>query len=77
MKTQNDNVYALYLNEIKSYPLLSESEEKSLLKKIASGDEAAKTRFINSNLRLVISIAGRFADSKTPFMDLIQEGNIG
>ena len=40
MKTQNDNVYALYLNEIKSYPLLSESEEKSLLKKIASGDNA-------------------------------------
>ena len=77
MKTQNDNVYALYLNEIKSYPLLSESEEKSLLKKIAAGDEKAKTRFINSNLRLVISIAGRFADSKTPFMDLIQEGNIG
>ena len=77
MKTQNDTVYALYLNEIKSYPLLSESEEKSLLKKIAAGDEKAKTRFINSNLRLVISIAGRFADSKTPFMDLIQEGNIG
>ena len=77
MKTQNDNVYALYLNEIKSYPLLSESEEKSLLKKIAAGDEKAKTRFINSNLRLVISIAGRFADSNTSFMDLIQEGNIG
>ena len=76
MKTQNDSVYALYLNEIKSYPLLSESEEKSLLKKIASGDEEAKTLFINSNLRLVISIAGRFADSNTPFMDLIQEGNI-
>ena len=77
MKKQTDTVYALYLNEIKNYPLLTAEEEKALLEKIAAGDEDARKRFINSNLRLVISIAGRFADSNTPFMDLIQEGNIG
>ena len=77
MKKQTDTVYALYLNEIKNYPLLTAEEEKALLEKIDAGDEDARKRFINSNLRLVISIAGRFADSNTPFMDLIQEGNIG
>ena len=77
MKKQSDTVYALYLNEVKTYRLLTAEEEKALLERIAEGDEAARKRFINSNLRLVISIAGRFADSYTPFMDLIQEGNIG
>ena len=77
MKKQSDTVYALYLNEVKRYRLLTAEEEKALLERIAEGDEAARKRFINSNLRLVISIAGRFADSHTPFMDLIQEGNIG
>ncbi|MGI0528343.1 sigma-70 family RNA polymerase sigma factor [Treponema socranskii] len=77
MKKQIDTVYALYLNEVKNYRLLTAEEEKALLERIAEGDEDARKRFINSNLRLVISIAGRFADSNTPFMDLIQEGNIG
>ena len=77
MKKQIDTVYALYLNEVKNYRLLTAEEEKALLEKIDAGDEDARKRFINSNLRLVISIAGRFADSNTPFMDLIQEGNIG
>ena len=77
MKKQTDTVYALYLNEVKNYRLLTAEEEKALLERIAEGDEDARKRFINSNLRLVISIAGRFADSNTPFMDLIQEGNIG
>ena len=77
MKKQIDTVYALYLNEVKNYRLLTVEEEKALLEKIDAGDEDARKRFINSNLRLVISIAGRFADSNIPFMDLIQEGNIG
>ena len=77
MKKQIDTVYALYLNEVKNYRLLTAEEEKALLEKIDAGDEDARKRFINSNLRLVISIVGRFADSNTPFMDLIQEGNIG
>lgn len=77
MKKQIDTVYALYLNEVKNYRLLTAEEEKALLEKIDAGDEDARKRFINSNLRLVISIAGRFADSNIPFMDLIQEGNIG
>jgi len=77
MKKQIDTVYALYLNEVKNYRLLTAEEEKALLERIAEGDEDARKRFINSNLRLVISIAGRFADSNIPFMDLIQEGNIG
>ena len=77
MKKQIDTVYALYLNEVKNYRLLTAEEEKALLERITEGDEDARKRFINSNLRLVISIAGRFADSNIPFMDLIQEGNIG
>jgi len=61
MKKQSDTVYALYLNEVKTYRLLTAEEEKALLERIAEGDEAARKRFINSNLRLVISIAGRLA----------------
>ncbi|MFA6856752.1 MAG: RNA polymerase sigma factor RpoD/SigA [Treponema sp.] len=73
---ENDIFYT-YVNEIKAYKLLTAEEETELSKKIAAGSEAARKTLINSNLRLVISIAKKFSDSNIPIMDLIQEGNIG
>jgi RNA polymerase primary sigma factor len=73
---ETELLYA-YINEIKKYPLLTAEEEVILAKQIASGNTAARTKLINSNLRLVINIAKKFASSNVPVMDLIQEGNLG
>jgi RNA polymerase primary sigma factor len=70
-------IFYTYVSEIKAYKLLTAEEEAQLSKKIAEGDEAARKNLINANLRLVISVAKKFADSNIPIMDLIQEGNIG
>jgi RNA polymerase primary sigma factor len=59
------------------FPLLSKDEEIALAKKISEGDIEAKNALINSNLRLVVSIAKHYANSGVPIQDLIQEGNIG
>ena len=67
----------IYLNEINQIPLLSAEEEKELTTKAAQGDSAAKEKLINSNLKLVVSIAKKFQDNGISFLDLIQEGNIG
>ena len=67
----------IYLNEINQIPLLSAEEEKELTIKAAQGDSAAKEKLINSNLKLVVSIAKKFQDNGISFLDLIQEGNIG
>lgn len=67
----------IYLNEINQIPLLSAEEEKELTTKAAQGDFAAKEKLINSNLKLVVSIAKKFQDNGISFLDLIQEGNIG
>ena len=72
----NDSV-KFYLKEIGKVPLLTASEETELAKRIAEGDEEAKQALINANLRLVISIAKRYAGRGMPFLDLIQEGNMG
>ncbi|HAH60506.1 MAG TPA: RNA polymerase subunit sigma [Treponema sp.] len=73
---ENDIFYT-YVSEIKAYKLLTAEEEADLSRKIAAGNETARKNLINSNLRLVISIAKKFADSNIPIMDLVQEGNIG
>jgi RNA polymerase primary sigma factor len=73
---ENDIFYT-YVNEVKAYKLLTAGEEAELSRRIASGNETARKNLINSNLRLVISIAKKFVDSNIPIMDLIQEGNIG
>ena len=67
----------LFLNEIGRYPLLIAAEEVVLAKAVERGDQAAKDRMINSNLRLVVSIAKRYRGRGVPFGDLIQDGVIG
>src|SRR5947209_15049428 len=67
----------LFLNEAAKWPLLTADEEVELAKRIERGDHAAKERMINSNLRLVVSIAKRYQGHDVPLLDLIQEGVIG
>ena len=66
-----------YLNEIRIFKLLTHEQEIELAKRIKSGDKYAREILINSNLRLVVSIAKRYVDEKNELMDLIQEGNFG
>ena len=72
----NDPV-RMYLKEIGSVPLLTEDEEVSLALKIEQGDQEAKQRLAEANLRLVVSIAKRYVGRGMQFLDLIQEGNMG
>lgn len=67
----------MYLNEIGKIPLLSPIEEIELARKMADGDEEAREKFIESNLRLVVSVAKKFVGCGLSLLDLIQEGNIG
>ena len=66
-----------YLDEIGVSPLLTAEEEKALARRARAGDEAARQRMIESNLRLVVGIAKRYANRGLPLLDLIEEGNIG
>src|SRR5262249_28237506 len=68
---------ALFLKEIGRVELLTAAQEVTLAKRIERGDMAAKTRMIEANLRLVVSIAKRYRNQGLPFLDLIQEGTIG
>ncbi|MEK6531453.1 MAG: sigma-70 family RNA polymerase sigma factor [Deltaproteobacteria bacterium] len=67
----------LYFNNIKRFPLLKPEEEKTLARRIAKGDKSANKRMIESNLRLVVSIAKRYINRELPIQDLIEEGNVG
>lgn len=67
----------LYFNEIASAKLLTSEEEKELARLARAGNAAARRRMIESNLRLVVRIARRYAYRGIPFLDLIEEGNIG
>lgn len=74
----NDSVLSNYLREISDYKSLTPSEEKELAKRAKNGDEEAKKRLINANLKLVITIAKKAIHmSNLPMTDLIQEGNLG
>ncbi len=79
--TTNDKQYKdhikLYFNDISKIQLLGTEEEREIARRIKRGDEEAKKRLIEANLRLVISIAKRFFGSRLSFSDLIQEGNVG
>ncbi len=72
----NDPV-RMYLKEIGKIPLLSSEEEQEVAKRLADGDEEAHNKMVEANLRLVVSIAKRYVGRGLPFLDLIQEGNLG
>ena len=67
----------MYLKEIGKVPLLTAEEEVELARRMADGDESAKKRLAEANLRLVVSIAKRYVGRGMLFLDLIQEGNLG
>ncbi|MEE0769681.1 MAG: RNA polymerase sigma factor RpoD [Clostridia bacterium] len=72
-----DDPVRMYLREIGKIPLLTYDEELDLAKKILTGDEEAKQKLAESNLRLVVSIAKKYVGRGMLFLDLIQEGNMG
>ena len=72
-----DDSVRMYLREIGKVPLLTLDEETSLAKRIDQGDEEAKRKLTEANLRLVVSIAKKYTGRGMSFLDLIQEGNIG
>ena len=72
-----DDPVRMYLKEIGKVPLLDAEEEKELARRMAEGDENAKNKLVEANLRLVVSIAKRYVGKGMFFLDLIQEGNLG
>jgi len=68
---------SLFLQEVRRYPLLTRAEEVDLAKRTEQGDLEAKSRLVNSNLRLVISNARKYQSQDMPLLDLIQEGILG
>jgi len=76
-QSSSDLTLIMYKQEMHSHPLLTREEEWSLGYLVHNGNLVARTKFINANLRLVWSIAKRYTWSEIPFLDLIQEGNIG
>jgi len=72
-----DDAIKLYMRDIQKSKLLSAEEERELAGRIDQGDKAARDKMIESNLRLVVKIAKRYINRGLPFLDLIEEGNVG
>ena len=77
MSIMENELITPYLSQLKKYPLLSADEEKKLANSIENGDMRARNLLVQSNLRLVISIAKKYLHYKVSLSDLLQEGNIG
>jgi len=75
--TGSEDAFQSYLRDIRRFGLLTHAEEIDLARRAADGDELARRRLIESNLRLVIAIARRYTSTGVPLIDLIQEGNLG
>src|SRR5258708_10291417 len=73
----SEDAFQSYLHDIRGLGLLTHTEEVELAQRAANGDEWARRRLIECNLRLVISIARRYTSTGVPLIDLIQEGNLG
>ncbi|HLG79171.1 MAG TPA: sigma-70 family RNA polymerase sigma factor [Ktedonobacteraceae bacterium] len=73
----SEDAFQSYLRDIRSLGLLTHAEEVELAQRAAAGDELARRRLVECNLRLVISIARRYTSTGVPLVDLIQEGNLG
>jgi RNA polymerase primary sigma factor len=71
------NILTMYLKEINRIPLLTNDEEFKLAKRVQEGDEFARKRMIESNLRFVVNVAKKYQNQGIPLIDLIDEGNIG
>lgn len=74
---QNDHTLRIYLKQVRKLPLLDASEMRILAERLKKGDQIAKRRMIEGNLRLVIKLAKRYRNQGLSFLDLIEEGNIG
>ncbi|MCR4742806.1 MAG: RNA polymerase sigma factor RpoD/SigA [Treponema sp.] len=72
-----DEVLSMYLKEINKIPLLTREEETELAVKAKNGDQAAKNKIVNSNLRFVVNVAKKYQNHGIDLVDLISEGNIG
>ena len=72
-----DDAIKIYLRDIQRTPLLTAEQEKEVDRQIEKGDMAARNKMIESNLRLVVKIAKRYINRGLPFLDLIEEGNLG
>lgn len=72
-----DDAIKIYLRDIQRTPLLTATSEKELARKVEEGDDAARNKMIESNLRLVVKIAKRYLNRGLPLLDLIEEGNLG
>ena len=77
LDSATDDSVKMYLKDIGQVPLLTSEEEKDLAERMSKGDEEAKKRLSEANLRLVVSIAKRYVGRGMQFLDLIQEGNLG
>ena len=76
-KVQNSDTVRIYMQEIRSIPLLTAQQERALAKSMLEGDADARQKLIEANLRLVVSIAKKYMGRGVDFLDMIQEGNLG
>ena len=76
-ETSGDDAIKYYLHDIQKSKLLTAEEERALATRVEAGDEQARAKMIESNLRLVVKIAKRYMNRGLPFLDLIEEGNMG
>jgi RNA polymerase primary sigma factor len=76
-QSKTSDVISFYFKEMRKLPLLTFEQEQELAKRVAEGDREARSKMIEANLRLVVSIGKRYAARGLPFSDIIEEGNLG